>query len=347
MTKMKSSIFLSLLLINIFTFAQEVKVTKVTDKVSVFNLTNVSNCNIVAISSVEGIILIDTETSPMTMEIMKEAIQKEFPAKKFIYVINTHAHTHHCGGNAVFKDIPIIAHENIVEDMQWWFEVLADEEMKKKFADYFNNNIAGCEKAINDKDNRFDAESLKELISYWEKRRQEIENGFEIIIPKIRFSDRMKLHLEDMTMDLIYYGKGHSKSDILIHIPEEKVLISGAVIIPGLPSTHPKSEKEHEVAHWISVLKILNEKLNTIETIIPGHSGLLGKESVKLSYEYFSEMFNRIKDFKNQGLSLDEVKQNLSLSKGFSHFAQFKDLSNDEKDRHLENIEVFWNNIKN
>jgi len=234
-----------------------------------------------------------------------------------------------------------------VEDMQWWFEVLADEEMKKKFADYFNNNIAGCEKAINDKDNRFDAESLKELISYWEKRRQEIENGFEIIIPKIRFSDRMKLHLEDMTMDLIYYGKGHSKSDILIHIPEEKVLISGAVIIPGLPSTHPKSEKEHEVAHWISVLKILNEKLNTIETIIPGHSGLLGKESVKLSYEYFSEMFNRIKDFKNQGLSLDEVKQNLSLSKGFSHFAQFKDLSNDEKDRHLENIEVFWNNIKN
>jgi len=76
MNKKTTSIFLLLLAINLTAFAQEVKVTKITDKVIVLNLTRVSNCNIVAISSEEGIILVDTEISPMTMLIVKRSDPK-------------------------------------------------------------------------------------------------------------------------------------------------------------------------------------------------------------------------------------------------------------------------------
>ena len=119
-----------------------------------------------------------------------------------------------------------------------------------------------------------------------------MDNEFENIVPKIRFSDRMKLQLEDMTLDLIYYSKNRSKSDILVYIPEEKVLISGGTNIPDLSSTHHKGDRERNIAHWISILKFLKEKINIIETVIPGHGELPGKESAKLYYEYFSEMYN-------------------------------------------------------
>jgi len=86
-------------------------------------------------------------------------------------------------------------------------------------------------------------EAIQEVKKYWEKRCLEIKNGFEVIVPDIRFSDEMKLQLKDMTLDLIYFGLGHSKIDILIHIPEEKVLIAGATIIMDLPSTHHSGDR--------------------------------------------------------------------------------------------------------
>ena len=338
--------FLFLLSVTFFTRAQEVKVIKVTDKIKAFNLTGVSNCNIVAVSSDEGNILIDTEISPGTMDIIKEAVLNEFPGKKIIYVINTHAHTRHCGGNALFKDIPIIAHENITEDMQWWFDAMADEKMKANFSEYTDKIVAQCEDQIKNNRDSAEIESLNKLAGYWKNLKSEFINGFEIVVPSIRFSDKMTLKLPDLTLNLIYYGKGHSKSDILVHIPEEKVLISGAVINSPLPSAYPKGESKKDIEHWISVLKLLNDKINTIETVIPGHGSLINKEQVGLQYEYFSEMLDKIKSMKDQEISLEDAKQRLSLNNGFSNFTQLANLSDEKKEDHLKNIEVFWNNIK-
>ncbi len=340
-------LLLILLFVNLVGFTQKVKVTRITEKVIVLNVTNVSNCNIVAVSSDEGIILVDTEISPVTMEIVKEKILNEFPDRKFIYIINTHAHAHHCGGNSVFKGLPIIAHENIVEDMQWWFDVFDDEKIKQDVLKYIEKNINECEGSMGGNNDISEVESLKEIIRYWKKREKEIENGFEVIVPNIRFSERMKLQLEDMTVDLIYYGMGHSKSDILIHIPEEKVLICGAAIITDLPTTHHKGDRERDISHWISVLKMLTDQLNSIETVIPGHGGLRDSESVKLHYDYYSEMLERTRDMKRQGMTLEEVQESLSLSRGFAHFTQFKNLPDEEKERHLNNIEIFWNYVEN
>ena len=44
--------------------------------------------------------------------------------------------------------------------------------------------------------------------------------------------------------------------------------------------------------------------------------------------------------------SLENAKLNLSLENEFSHFTEFANLPNEEKERHVKNIEVFWNNVK-
>jgi glyoxylase-like metal-dependent hydrolase (beta-lactamase superfamily II) len=250
-------------------------------------------------------------------------------------------------GNALFRNIPIIAHQNIIDDMQWWFDALGDEEMKKEIISYYRSTIDECEASM--KEHAGDESELKileDLKEYWEKRYLEIENGFEVVVPAIRFSDEMVLQLEDMTLDLIYFGLGHSKSDILIHIPEEKVLISGAAIITGLPSTHHTGDRQRDVVLWIYVLKKLTDNINTVETIIPGHGGLRDKESLRLHCEYFTAMYEKVEKLVTEGASLEDARSQLTLDKGFPEFTTLQDLPEDEKARHLENVKVLWNYIQ-
>ena len=59
----------------------------------------------------DGIVIIDDEFAPLAPKI-KEAL-KAITDKPIRFIINTHYHGDHTGGNAIFgKDAPIIAHDN-------------------------------------------------------------------------------------------------------------------------------------------------------------------------------------------------------------------------------------------
>ena len=88
--------------------ARNIGVTCVSDNVAVFCVEEVSNASITAIATPKGIIVVDTEISPKTMEMVKAKIMDTFPGRDFLYAVNTHAHAYHAGGNAVLKHIPVI-----------------------------------------------------------------------------------------------------------------------------------------------------------------------------------------------------------------------------------------------
>ena len=95
----------------------------------------------------------------------------------------------------------------------------------------------------------------------------------------------------------------------------------------------------------VKVTKI-TDNTNTIETVIPGHGGLWDKESLQLHYEYFTDMFEMVDKMVNEGGSLEAAIENLSLDKGFSHVSSLQNLSDNDKERHLKNVEIFWNYIE-
>ena len=49
-------------------------------------------CNLTAIQSQKGLVIIDTEASPRVMAPMKQKIEQTFHRRDWAYVINTHAH---------------------------------------------------------------------------------------------------------------------------------------------------------------------------------------------------------------------------------------------------------------
>jgi cyclase len=87
----------------------EIKVQKVQG--TVYMLTG-SGGNIGVSVGDDGIVIVDDEFAPLAPKI-KEAL-KSISTKPIKFILNTHYHGDHTGGNEVFaKDAPIIAHDNV------------------------------------------------------------------------------------------------------------------------------------------------------------------------------------------------------------------------------------------
>jgi glyoxylase-like metal-dependent hydrolase (beta-lactamase superfamily II) len=76
-------------------------------------------CNLTVIQTRKGLVIVDTEMSPRIMAPIKEKLEQTLGRTNWVYVINTHAHDSHPGGNSLFKGAVIVGHENLAEDMRW------------------------------------------------------------------------------------------------------------------------------------------------------------------------------------------------------------------------------------
>src|SRR5215467_13463534 len=87
----------------------EIKVTKVSG--NVYMLEGAGG-NIAASVGEDGIVVVDDQYAPVADKI--RAALKGITDKPVRFIINTHYHEDHTGGNAIFqKDTPIIAHDNV------------------------------------------------------------------------------------------------------------------------------------------------------------------------------------------------------------------------------------------
>ena len=86
-----------------------------------------------------------------------------------------------------------------------------------------------------------------------------LSGGFIPVPATFSFSDRMILDLGDVSFHLYFFGRAHSGSDILIHIPEEKLLLTGDLFldIGWLPLFSGGGELD--IPRWNDVLNTLFE----------------------------------------------------------------------------------------
>jgi len=102
----------------------------------------------------------------------------------------------------------------------------------------------------------------------------DLKNNVPVKLPDITFSDSMKIDLDDTTIEMIYFGKFHSDSDILVFVPETGVLFIGDLFSkygrPGMSNSSISDEKR-----WMQAIRWIKWRTNNIETIIDGHGHIL------------------------------------------------------------------------
>jgi glyoxylase-like metal-dependent hydrolase (beta-lactamase superfamily II) len=97
--------------------------------------------------------------------------------------------------------------------------------------------------------------------------------------PNITFNDGYNINMGDETLSLMYFGMAHSTSDILIQIPNEKILMVGGLFSKyGRPGFTIENNKYIE--RWVKVLKWIDDQWIDIEIVIGGHGEILSKEDL-------------------------------------------------------------------
>jgi cyclase len=261
----------------------KVNVRKISPNVIVLDIDGLQATNVTAINSNKGIIVIDTETTPVFAAAIRKKIEDEFPGKKIIYLINTHDHPDHTYGNQVFADVPIIGQDKCMEEMKNMVtnasglvkSIKASIPMMKK-------RLEQLEKGSDT------AKSIEKSMNYYSAIADGLENGFEPTLPNITFSDKMTLYLGDISLQLEYYGYSHSKTDIVIFCPEGKLLVTGDIFYKE-SEPYFDTERIQNISKWKRVLGDIISRKDEIRFIVPGHGDLLPMAEV----ERFSNIINK------------------------------------------------------
>jgi cyclase len=202
----------------------------------------------------DGIVVVDTLISAEEAQRFIKDIRK-ISGKPILYVIDTHYHLDHTFGNAEFAKLGavIVAHANCRENMV-----------------------------------KYGEETLKNIKEYGLTPEQ--MEGTEIAYPTLTFTDRMSIDLGDERVELIYVAPSHTTGNILVQVPERKVLFTGDILFTDF---HPYMA-DGDIPGWIRNLDYI-ETLD-VDRIVPGHGPLSDKKDISDMRSYLIAFDSKAKE---------------------------------------------------
>ncbi len=181
-------------------------------------------------------LVIDTRSSEAEGRELAAAV-REVTAAPWV-VVDTHAHYDHCFGNAAFRPARIWAHRRVPEVLAEYGEVMRALTM----AAYRGAGLADTAAEI----------------------------GATRIDPPDQLLDiQADLDVGGRPVTLRYLGRGHTDSDLIVHVPDAGVLFAGDLVEEGAP---PAFEDSFPL-EWPSAVA----GLATLATgpVVPGHGAVV------------------------------------------------------------------------
>jgi glyoxylase-like metal-dependent hydrolase (beta-lactamase superfamily II) len=229
---------------------------------------------ITAIETDQGIVIVDSGISTELTAKYRKLIENVLHKNDFIYVINTHGHHDHIGGNTVFSEAKVIGHDNCSIDVseRWTNPSKSMISLSNITEDYEQQLQQSAPNTAEWYD--IFTQKIRYMCAY-----SDVRNQVPARLPDITFSDSMTLDLGDIVFEMIYFGKSHSNSDIVIYIPELKLIFIGDLFSKsgrsGINLATMDDIRGMEAIVWIQ------KRMNRIETVIEGHGQILSIDDLK------------------------------------------------------------------
>jgi glyoxylase-like metal-dependent hydrolase (beta-lactamase superfamily II) len=278
-------------------------------------------CNLTTIQSQKGLVIIDTEMSPRIMAPIKAKIERVVGRSDWTYVINTHAHDSHAGGNSLFPGATIVGHENVAAEQQPWVRRQTEPDKSRVLAQ--GNQLVGNLRAYLPQvaRNRGQTRLIQGEIKFAELYMQDVREGYPLVPPTVTFADQHTIELGDLTLELYYFGKGHSNCDILIYVPQERLLVTGGVIYTRACVPEVAEETTLQDVHrYLAVLDRFAPAEVKIDHVVPGHSMPLEKKDLLAVRDYYRRMLAGVQAAQQEGLTLEQTMSRLALKTNFPAF---------------------------
>lgn len=132
----------------------------------------------------------------------------------------------------------------------------------------------------------------------------DLENPADLT-PQIGIEQRATITLGGENIELVFMGHGHSRGDLVIYLPERRVLFAGDLVFAG---AHGRC-KTTDFGGILTILDALSEF--ECDTVVPGHGVPVvggGAEAIATYRDYLVTLQERVAELVDRGVGLEEAK---------------------------------------
>ena len=281
--------------------------------------------NVVFYVSGEGVLVVDDQferqrRSGETVNIAQGLLAqiRKVTDQPIRYVINTHHHADHAGGNLTFgKLAPIVAHINERKNL-----IISRDAVLSRLPSQIARTETDLAAAQTANDNAKSGQLREQL----ERQKLQLESAnppdFEKSLPSITYEKELQIHLGGEEIRLYHFGPAHTDGDTLVYFVHANVAHWGdvfetnsnpAIVLPGGAST----------GGWIEFLdrgfKAMgpNAKMGQAK-MIPGHGHVATAADVLKVKQYFVDLRGAISQEIRAGKTRHEA-----VASAVSQFPQY------------------------
>lgn len=305
---------------------------------------HVSSTATVAVATDGGLVIIDTLGYPAVDVELRRIIARELGRDDFKYLINTHEHGDHTGGNCVYSDCTIVGHELVAAGMA------AQAEDRQRMIDWGATRIAELQQRIAalPADSAATKSVLQEQLIISRLALESRQSSAPACPPTRTFTDRLTLNVGGTAFELAYIGGMHSASDIAVFIPKHGLLLTGDTMsdtwltdTPGcLASFTARQGVRHDFPLLIKNWDGLLAQKGAVKQFVTGHW------NGELSYAGFAERVNYVKavwaavnEAAAAGQDLEALTRDYTLAAKFPQLVQARGF---HQRFHVGTVQEMW-----
>jgi cyclase len=249
----------------------EIKVTKVSG--NIYMLEGAGG-NIAASVGEDGIVIVDDQFAPLAEKIQAALKNLGITDKPVRFVINTHYHGDHTGGNVPFASAgsTLIAQDNVRKRLE-------------------SGGTAGNGGSI----------------------KMEVKPAEKAALPIITFEHDVTVHLNSEDIRALHFPAGHTDGDSIIFFPKNNVVHMGDDFVRyGFPFIDVASGGS--VQGMIAAMEKATAQLPADVKVIPGHGALSNLDDVRAFTKMLRETSAVIEKALKAHKTLDQMKQEKILA---------------------------------
>jgi glyoxylase-like metal-dependent hydrolase (beta-lactamase superfamily II) len=222
--------------------------------------------------------------------------------------VNTHRHHDHVGGNGVyqreFPGIEIVGHAAMVDDlgrhgqptMAGWTDWAA--EMVKEIPAALGKGVGFGGQPLTDTERASYAADLvaaQEIVADTPR--------MKVVLPTATVTDRRTVALGGRTVELLALGRGHTRGDLVVWLPAERIAATGDLLVAPVPLV---GGDQSYVEEWIETLGRV--KALGAELYLPGHGAVQrGEAQLDLYRDFLSSVRDQTKAAMAQGATAEQA----------------------------------------
>ncbi len=262
----------------------------------------------------DEVLVIDSQITPAAARALVADL-KAITSKPVRYVVDSHYHYDHSHGNQIFApDAQVIGHDNtrrrmltnVLEQYTYLSSVqpvpARVESLKQRIAQEADpQQKAALERQV--------ASSLAYLEQVKETK---------VTPPNLTFETTMTLVRGGREIRLLYLGRGHTDTDVVVFLPKERIVCTGDLmesVVSYMGDSYPEE--------WIATLEKL--KALDFDTVMPGHGVVFkGKTKIEAFQKYLRDVITQVTALRKQGLSADAAAQKVDVTAYSNEFASIR-----------------------